>query len=323
MSDSPILMKTMPVIDIINNNRSDTPAILDDEDSRLLESSAEEGWAPKQKEKMVPIPMQQAEKLVTYLNDAADLLTERLDELVYMEKHGKLPTFTDTHCVHFKRIAMKFISKFTGAKGISATVILQLLCLVMLTLVDTLPKGEDAKQKTAEFGSIAMLVLQTINLVIMIFVSVQLFNQIQKREVNRILLVQSYIATVLLFAGIYTASYRINGKAWKFISEPEDDDTNPTLVVSIYLRFFFFSISTATLCGAADALPKEWYTSLFVSTQMLLSFMYFASVLGTTLSKRRRPAKRKALYSELRRVTSLLNSTQEQYNSYGSMTAST
>jgi hypothetical protein len=31
--------------------------------------------------------MQQAEKLITYLNDASDLLTERLDELMYMVSH--------------------------------------------------------------------------------------------------------------------------------------------------------------------------------------------------------------------------------------------
>lgn len=292
----------------------------DDADAGLLEITS--GEEPTEKNRTLVIPMQQAEKLITYLNDASDLLTERLDELMYMEKHEKKPSFTETHCVHVKSIVVKFASKFTGAKGISATVILQLLCLIILTLVDTLPKGEDSKNQAEEFGSIAMLSLQIINLIIMIFVSVQLFNQIQKREVNRILLVQSYIATLLLFAGIYTASFRTDAKSWKFISEPDDDGTSPTMIVTLYMRFLFFSVSTATLCGAADALPKEWYTSLFVCTQMLLSFMYFTSVLGTTLSKRRRPATRKALNSKaLRRYFSPPGTRRE--NHYGSIVAPT
>lgn len=55
--------------------------------------------------------------------------------------------------------------------------------------------------------------------------------------------------------------------------------------------------------GAADALPKEWYTCLFVSSQMLLSFMYFTSVLGTTLRKRKIPEiKRYPIPKELKDI---------------------
>ena len=57
------------------------------------------------------------------------------------------------------------------------------------------------------------------------------------------------------------------------------------------------------ILGAADALPKEWYTCLFVSAQMLLSFMYFTSVLGTTLRKRKIPEiKRHPIPKELKDI---------------------
>ncbi|XP_045161548.2 uncharacterized protein LOC123526457 [Mercenaria mercenaria] len=271
-----------------------------DDDVCLLGSSVH---MPKpdveKKETRVEMSLIEAARLITYLNDASDLLSRHVDELQYIEMQKETPMFQRCHCTNMKTAMSKMISKFTGAKGISATVILQLVCIIMLALVDCLPKNDDDKQLALKYGSIAMLFLQTLNLIVVILISVQLLSQIQKREVTRILLAQSYIATVLLFSGIYTASYRMDPRSWKFVSDAEEN-LSPVMIVTLYTRFLFFSVSTATLCGAADALPKEWYTSLFVSAQMLLSFMYFTSVLGTTLSKRRRPApKAKILSKEL------------------------
>lgn len=267
-----------------------------DDDVCLLDSTTENTKATPEKETKIQMTITDAERLITYLNDAADNLSLHLDELKYMEKR-RFPILQDSRCVKLKGVCSRFIGKFTGAKGISATVLLQLICLIMLTLVDSLPKDDEDKRKALEFGSVAMLIIQTLNLLIVILISVQLLSQIQKREVTRILLAQSYIATVLLFSGIYTAAYRMYPKSWKFVSDPEIN-TSPVLIVKIYTKFLFFSVSTATLCGAADSLPNEWYTSLFVSAQMLLSFMYFTSVLGTTLSKRRRPAPRLRVVSK-------------------------
>ncbi|XP_060565643.1 uncharacterized protein LOC132724717 [Ruditapes philippinarum] len=216
-----------------------------DDDVCLLAESAPND---KKKDTRVEMSMREAEKLITYLNDASDLLSTRVDELHYMEMQNKSPTLQNRRCTRLKSIFSRIVSKFTGSKGISATVILQLVCLIMLTLVDTLPKNDDDKQMALQYGSIAMLLLQTINLVVVILISVQLLSQIQKREVTRILLAQSYIATVLLFSGIYTASYRMAPKSWKFVSDPREN-SSPVMIVNLYTRFLFYSVSTATLCG--------------------------------------------------------------------------
>ena len=38
----------------------------------------------------------------------------------------------------------------------------------------------------------------------------QLAKQLKRRKVSGILLIQSYVATLLLFAGLYTATFRFN-----------------------------------------------------------------------------------------------------------------
>ncbi|KAL8611608.1 hypothetical protein ACOMHN_062886 [Nucella lapillus] len=53
----------------------------------------------------------------------------------------------------------------------------------------------------------------------------------------------------------------------------------------LYSKFLFFSVSTATLCGSDNVLPKEWYNCLFTALQMLMSFVYFASILRHSLSQ--------------------------------------
>ncbi|KAL4221098.1 hypothetical protein ACF0H5_019359 [Mactra antiquata] len=286
-----------------NNNDDDDLHHLDDDDDDDQPLLMEHGVGKGEEingEKSICMTLKQAERLITYLNDASDLISQHLDEMQFKEIRKLEMTFEDNKCSRMKTVLFGCIKKFTGAKGITATIILQLVCLIMLTLVDALPgQLPEDKKRTLEFGLIVMLALQTLNLIIVILTTVQLVDQIQKREVSRMLLIQSYIATVLLFSGIYTATYRMSTKSWKFVEEDDIND-DPVQIVSIYTRFLFFSVSTATLCGAADALPKEWYNCLFVSGQMLLSFMYFTSVLGTTLSKRRRPAaKTKALTKEL------------------------
>ncbi|XP_069117505.1 uncharacterized protein [Argopecten irradians] len=114
------------------------------------------------------------------------------------------------------------------------------------------------------------------------FSSVKLARQLVGRKVNGILLVQSYFAAILLFAGLYTVTSRLQPKSWKDIRESVEED--PGLIIALYTKFLYFSVSTATLCGTASTSPYEWYNYIFVSLQMLLSFMYFASVLGHALT---------------------------------------
>ncbi|GFS12677.1 hypothetical protein ElyMa_003117500 [Elysia marginata] len=73
----------------------------------------------------------------------------------------------------------------------------------------------------------------------------------------------------------------------------ENLTSDPIQVFNLFFKFLFYSISTATLCGSDNALPVDWYNHLFAGTQMLLSFCYFASILGMALSPRPPAAKPK------------------------------
>ncbi|XP_076451639.1 uncharacterized protein LOC143287496 isoform X2 [Babylonia areolata] len=159
------------------------------------------------------------------------------------------------------------------------TLILQALNLVVVSLIEGFPRHNS----TAVYGTcITMILLQLLNLCFIVMVSMRLVRQLSKHKVSLLLLAQSYLSTLLLFAGIYTLTYRLQSQSWKFIQE--DVETDPILVIELYSKFLFFSVSTATLCGSDNVLPKFWYNCLFAALQMLLSFIYFASILGQTLS---------------------------------------
>nr|KAG5700175.1 hypothetical protein BaRGS_011018 [Batillaria attramentaria] len=157
----------------------------------------------------------------------------------------------------------------------------QALNLVVVSIIDIYPKNDD--QSVVTGTGITMILLQMANLFFIVLVSVRLVRQLYKHKVSILLLAQSYMSTLLLFAGIYTLTYRMAPKSWKFIQE--DLEENPVLVIVLYSKFLFFSVSTATLCGSDNVLPQEWYNCLFTSCQMLMSFVYFASILGQTLSQ--------------------------------------
>ncbi|XP_076472603.1 uncharacterized protein LOC143302004 [Babylonia areolata] len=92
-----------------------------------------------------------------------------------------------------------------------------------------------------------MIILQLINLFFIVMVSARLVKQLKKHRVSTVSLAQSYVSTLLLFAGLYTLTYRLQPRSWKFIEE--ELETDPILVIVLYSKFLFFSVSTATLCG--------------------------------------------------------------------------
>ncbi|XP_041378348.1 uncharacterized protein LOC121390568 isoform X2 [Gigantopelta aegis] len=195
------------------------------------------------------------------------------------------------------------------------TVILQGFNLMILTLIDIWPKKDD--KIVMIFSSISMIILQLFNLIAIVYTSYKLARQMYKRKVNGILLAQNYLATILLFAGLYTLTYRIDKKSWKFVQE--DLSSNPVMVVVLYSKFLFFSVSTATLCGSDNALPVEWYNCIFAAIQMLLSFVYFASILGQAIT----PKLSDLLHTDTRQQVQLPHqqSLRRGRRNYGSMSS--
>ncbi|XP_078696821.1 uncharacterized protein LOC144924959 isoform X1 [Branchiostoma floridae x Branchiostoma belcheri] len=154
------------------------------------------------------------------------------------------------------------------------TLLWQSLYVGILSLIDLAHPAENNDIFIA--GIVIMITFQLVNLVLVIYTSVKLTQQLYEHKASASFLGQSYLSTVLLFAGLYTCIYRLEPKSWRAVHD--DDAQTPELVVVLFIKMFFFSMSTGTLCGASDIVPLEWFNYLLVSVQMLLSFVYFASI---------------------------------------------
>ncbi|KAL5015235.1 hypothetical protein ScPMuIL_009505 [Solemya velum] len=232
----------------------------------------------------------QTEQLLNTLDDATAILRLYMSGLDrtghYQTGPNERRHFGDTCCrtpicVRISSFFKWLVPKITGAKSIIFTVILQALNIFILSVIDLWTEKKD-EEVVVVVGSVTMIVLHVLNLLLIIITSVRLAQQLQKRRVSGTFLLQSYLASILLFSGIYTMTYRLKPRSWKFVYE--DISQDPILVIVLYFKFLFYSVSTGTLCGSSNAVPEEWYNCIFASLQMLLSFMHFASILGHTFS---------------------------------------
>lgn len=95
------------------------------------------------------------------------------------------------------------------------------------------------------------------------------------QTVTKSFLAQSYLSTTLLYAGLYTLVYKIESSSFQHLTGAKDPLSTPL----IFFKMAVFSISTGTLCGTSSIIPDMWLAQLIASTQMLMSYVYFASVL--------------------------------------------
>ncbi|CAC5407099.1 unnamed protein product [Mytilus coruscus] len=223
-------------------------------------------------------------QLIQNLEETSDILRNFLTEIdADLEKKQirEQSSYTPTYSSRFRDFICKkclsVLRAVTGTKTIIFTVILQGINLLIQTIIDFLPQNDT--KAALDASSATMIILQLINLVLIIITSANLARQMVSgiQPVSWIFLIQSYIATLLLFAGLYTITKRLKPASWKYLREDVDD---PVYIAIIYCKFLYFSVSTGTLCGNVDITPYDWYNCIFVSMQMLLSFMYFASILG-------------------------------------------
>jgi len=167
------------------------------------------------------------------------------------------------------------------------TFIWQSLNVGFLEIIDSevANTGNRTKEEVELASNIVMTVFQAAHLILVFFVTFKLAKQVLHKTASGSLLAQSYLSTVLLFAGLYTLEYRFYHQAWKFVETKESSNLRPVL---LFIRMLYFSTSTATLCGTSLIEPLEWYTGLTVSLQMLTSFVYFASILSMVMIPRKR-----------------------------------
>lgn len=156
----------------------------------------------------------------------------------------------------------------------------QILWVGMLATFDCLVT-DNTSQVYRYLVHAIMVVLQAVNVLHVGLASWTLTHQLIKfRAVSGFLMAQTYLSTVLLFSGFYLVIYRLNPSGWEL---SRTDPMNSGGAFTQYVRMLYLSVSSATLCGAANIQPVAWYATLSVCVQSLVNFVYFASILAQTI----------------------------------------
>ncbi|XP_035232807.1 uncharacterized protein LOC118204601 isoform X2 [Stegodyphus dumicola] len=176
--------------------------------------------------------------LITHLEDTAALLREYL-----------LPPKEDFSGNEITSEQTIFLLKYQ----IVLVLFIQLVSILILTLFDHLTDNE--KQTgyhilTRSCGAI----LQILNMMLVSFATAVLSKQMLKSKVEGKLMAQTYLATVVTFAGLYFMIYRIDPRSWEFGSSDKMEDK---IALTQFIKMLYLSVSAATLCGAANIQPNS------------------------------------------------------------------
>lgn len=206
------------------------------------------------------------DELALKLEDLAATLREAL---LQGSAQSPTPAGRDAECApYFVRFQLPIVA------------FVQIVWVGMLATFDYLVTDESSPGYRYLVDAI-MVALQVVNVLHVGLASWTLTHQLIKfRAASGFLMAQTYLSTVLLFSGFYLVIYRLNPHGWEL------SRTDPMIsgrAFTQYVRMLYLSVSSATLCGAANIQPVAWYTTLFVCFQSLVNFVYFASILAQTV----------------------------------------
>eukprot|EP00039_Didymoeca_costata_P012492 m.180296 g.180296 ORF g.180296 m.180296 type:complete len:277 (+) comp15496_c0_seq2:427-1257(+) len=164
------------------------------------------------------------------------------------------------------------------------TFVWQIINVGILTILDATVGDETLKLHNLDdrflmSGIVVMAVFQLVQMLLIVAASVKLAKQLVHHTASSSFLAQSYMSTILLFAGIYTLLHRCDQEAWYGVTTQERFDKT-TYILNTFILFFYFSTSTMTSVGYGDIHPRSWYLYLLTSSQMLLGVMYSVAILG-------------------------------------------
>ncbi|XP_067946344.1 uncharacterized protein [Watersipora subatra] len=218
--------------------------------------------------------------LLRSLTEAGSLLREQhnLQNALSTRIPQRNPQPESSKCRQSCEKAFRTLTKY----NLVITLTLQTIMLVIVTVLDAVNKG-DSKGNHSDVHDwltyVVMLTICSINLCLVIYISVQLTKTMIHSRASAIMLAQAYLSTVTMFAGLYVITYRIDSKGWTLHGFNKEKDDELIIISYLFLKMLYHSISTSTLCGSSTIHPDAWYNFILMSIQMLLSFLYFASIL--------------------------------------------
>ncbi|KAG1660924.1 Protein henna [Nymphon striatum] len=157
--------------------------------------------------------------------------------------------------------------------------------LTYLTISDSYLKmeGQKLQGEAKLIDTAVMAITQFLSLLLVISSTVYLSKSMMKNQLSGIQLAQNYLSTILVFSGIYLMIFR--NKPSSIDIQGKEDDFSVSLAIIQYIKMLYLSVSSATLCGAADVQPVSWFVTLLVCVQNIINFVYFASILAQTIGK--------------------------------------
>jgi len=124
-----------------------------------------------------------------------------------------------------------------------------------------------------------MAFFQCLMCLYIIFVSLKLVKDVINRSLDLWFIVQSYLSTILMFAGLYSLMHRLDHACFAGLDE---DDFSVGRPLIFFIDFFTFSVGCMS-AGLAKVTAAKWYSELLVSAQMLCSIVYWCVILGSGL----------------------------------------
>ncbi|KAL9971112.1 hypothetical protein ACROYT_G023599 [Oculina patagonica] len=237
---------------------------------------------PKRDDPVITIGREQLEELITSLDTTRDLLRQvgmnsvELENLTRRRRNHRIPKFVTNHLL--------LLTVFWQVLNIAAVSVAEAF--------ETQSKKEDKETKNIYLVSIIVIVaFQAANLILVFFTTIKLTKQVMHQTVTKSFLGQSFLSTTLLYAGLYTLVYKFEPDAFQNIKGAKDALSTPL----VFFKMTVFSISTGTLCGSSAIFPDMWSAQLIASTQMLMSYVYFASVLYMAVQPRKSDLKWKVI----------------------------
>ena len=159
----------------------------------------------------------------------------------------------------------------------------QLTCVGSLELVDMFTHDQINRKEKKFFivGIVLLVILQLVNMAACLSVTIKLFKQYRHQNTSMKFLFHCYISILFLFGGIYTLIAWISPHMFTNV---RDLSKSSVRTLDLYSQLLFMSISTGTLCGATTISASHVLTESIMSLQMLLSFLYFTSILSEVVN---------------------------------------
>eukprot|EP00808_Paulinella_micropora_P004671 g81342.t1 len=140
----------------------------------------------------------------------------------------------------------------------------------------------------SEHNSLAILtygILQLCALALMMVASIRIAGRIfAQQTVSVRFLAQSYLGSVLMFAGMYCLvmiASQTPSDAWHGLLIQEDESSRALQIGKGFLQLLYFSLATMSTCGYGDIVPITTAGKLTCCLQMVAAQMYIVQIMGS------------------------------------------